>query len=394
MIKLESQHLNTLFDSLKRRGYRIAGPTRRDDSIVYDEINSADELPAGWTDEQAAASYRLKKRNDNACFGYTVGPFSWKKFLFPPKIKLFTAIKKGKSFEVNTDLAEAVPQYAFIGMRACDLHAIGIQDKVFGSQQYTDTTYRKRREKIFIAAVNCTQAGGTCFCASMSCGPKVSLPTPPLTSPLSPPLKGGEGEVVKGGLGGVDLAMTEVINGNEHFFIIEAGSEKGEDIMKEIPHINAVQSDIETAERLIQRASQQMGRSMDTKGIKEFLFENLENPHWDDIARRCLTCANCTMVCPTCFCTTVEDVTDLSGNNAERWRRWDSCFTVDFAKVHGGNFRSSAKARYRQWMTHKLASWIEQFGASGCVGCGRCITWCPVGIDITEEIKKIKEKSM
>ena len=96
------------------------------------------------------------------------------------------------------------------------------------------------------------------------------------------------------------------------------------------------------------------------------------------------------MVCPTCFCTTVEDGTDLAGESAERTRRWDSCFTIDFSYVHGGSVRLRSRSRYRQWMTHKLATWIDQFGSSGCVGCGRCITWCPVAIDITEEVAAIR----
>jgi Fe-S-cluster-containing hydrogenase component 2 len=133
-----------------------------------------------------------------------------------------------------------------------------------------------------------------------------------------------------------------------------------------------------------------MGRSMDTTDIKELLYRNYDHPRWRNVASRCLTCANCTMVCPTCFCTTVEDVTDLTGNQAERWRKWDSCFTVDFSYIHGGSVRASPESRYRQWMTHKLATWIDQFGTSGCVGCGRCITWCPVAIDITEEVRAIR----
>ena len=122
--------------------------------------------------------------------------------------------------------------------------------------------------------------------------------------------------------------------------------------------------------------------------MQELLQGNLEHPRWDDVAERCLTCGNCTMVCPTCFCTTVEDHSDLAGRRAERKRRWDSCFTMDFSYIHGGSVRDQARSRYRQWMTHKLASWIDQFGTSGCVGCGRCITWCPVGIDITEEVAR------
>ncbi len=144
-------------------------------------------------------------------------------------------------------------------------------------------------------------------------------------------------------------------------------------------------------DRVVAKVAQQMGRTMDTAGLKDLLCRNYEHPRWDEVAARCLACANCTMACPTCFCTTVEDVTDLTGTHAERWRKWDSCFSLDFSYIHGGSVRSSARARYRQWMTHKLATWMDQFGTSGCVGCGRCITWCPVAIDITEEVRAIRE---
>jgi Fe-S-cluster-containing hydrogenase component 2 len=135
----------------------------------------------------------------------------------------------------------------------------------------------------------------------------------------------------------------------------------------------------------------QVTKHLDTVDIKDLLYRNLEHPRWDEVAARCLSCANCTMVCPTCFCTTVEDTSDLAGRETTHQRRWDSCFTTDFSYISGGSIRQSGKARYRQWMTHKLASWIDQFGTSGCVGCGRCITWCPVSIDITEEASVIRE---
>jgi len=189
---------------------------------------------------------------------------------------------------------------------------------------------------------------------------------------------------------GFDLALTEVLDGNRHCFVVEAGTALGTELLQEIPHREASKDDIQLAEHIVTNTAEHMGRSMDTRGIKDLLYRNLEHPRWEDVAKRCLTCGNCTMVCPTCFCTTVEDVTDLTGEQAERWRKWDSCFTMDFSYIYGGSIRSSTKARYRQWMTHKLATWIDQFGTSGCVGCGRCITWCPVGIDITEEVGAIR----
>ena len=220
-------------------------------------------------------------------------------------------------------------------------------------------------ESVFFLAVNCGKAGGTCFCASMGTGPKAQS--------------------------GFDLALTEVLEGNRHFFVVEVGSEKGSEVLVDVPTKAASPGELESAAQLIAAAEGSMGRKMDNKGIKELLYANLEHPRWDNVARRCLTCSNCTMVCPTCFCTTTEDTTNLTGTEAERWRRWDSCFTLDFSYVYGGSVRATPRARYRQWMTHKLATWYDQFGSSGCVGCGRCITWCPVGIDITEEARAIRE---
>ncbi|MBO0725375.1 MAG: 4Fe-4S dicluster domain-containing protein, partial [Blastocatellia bacterium] len=249
--------------------------------------------------------------------------------------------------------------------RSCDLHAIAVQDLVFLDGPYVDPIYQARREQAFIIAVNCGQGSGVCFCVSMKTGPKASF--------------------------GFDLALTEVLEADRHYFVVEIGTERGAEILQASPHRAASESERGKAEEVVERTATQMGRSLDTNDIKELLYRNYEHPRWDDVTSRCLTCANCTMVCPTCFCTTVEDVTDLTGEHAERWRRWDSCFTVDFTYIHGGSVRATPRSRYRQWMTHKLATWIDQFGTSGCIGCGRCITWCPVGIDITEEARAIRE---
>ena len=361
---LEHEHFQQLFTALLSRGYEVVGPTVRDNAIVYDTLTSTADLPIGYTDEQDGGTYRLKKRGDEALFGYAVGPHSWKQFLHPPVIRLWQARSDGNSFRIDAENLEA-PKRAFLGVRSCELHAIAIQDKVFTGTRYTDPVYQARRGNVFIMAVNCGQAGGTCFCTSMQTGPKATA--------------------------GFDLALTEVLDANRHYFVFEIGSHLGAEILQDVPHRAASQDDIQLAEDIVARTAEHMGRSMDTTDIKDLLYRNLEHPRWNDVATRCLTCANCTMVCPTCFCTTVEDVTDLTGKQAERWRKWDSCYTMDFSYISGGSIRSSTKARYRQWMTHKLASWIDQFGTSGCVGCGRCITWCPVGIDITEEVRAIRQ---
>jgi sulfhydrogenase subunit beta (sulfur reductase) len=363
-VVVEFEHIQQLFEALTSKGYQVVGPTVRDNAIVYDTLTSVADLPVGYTDEQDGGTYRLKKRTDEAVFGYVVGPQSWKKFLYPPIVRLWQARREGNGFEVISESQEA-PKFAFIGVRSCELHAIAIQDRVFIRAEFTDPTYQSRRDNVCIVAVNCGQAGGTCFCTSMETGPKATA--------------------------GFDMALTEVLDANRHYFVVEVGTKLGAELLQAIPHREATKDDRQLAEDIVANTAKHMGRSMDTRGIKDLLYRNMEHPRWEDVATRCLTCSNCTMVCPTCFCTTVEDVTDLAGEHAERWRKWDSCFTMDFSYIYGGSIRSSTKSRYRQWMTHKLASWIDQFGTSGCVGCGRCITWCPVGIDITEEVRAIRE---
>ena len=358
--------LGDLITILRARGHRVVGPTMRDGTIVYDDLSSATELPAGWGDVQDGGIYRLRQRDDQARFGYAVGPHSWKQYLFPPRIRLWRANRdhSGKLVVEEDDPAEVAPQtLALIGVRSCELHAIEIQDHVFLGGRHVDRDYALRREGAFIVAVNCFEPGGTCFCASMDTGPRVG--------------------------GGYDLVLTELLEG-EHRLLVEAGSPRGAEILAELPQRAAQDSDLDAAEAMIAVAGQRMGRSLDTHDIRDLLSRNLEHPRWDEVASRCLTCGNCTLVCPTCFCSSVEDTTDLSIEQAERSRVWDSCFSVDYSHIHGGSIRPSSKARYRQWMTHKLGTWIDQFGSSGCVGCGRCITWCPVAIDITEEAAAIR----
>ena len=365
MMEIIDRHsLDLLLRTLASRGYQLVGPTLRDGAIIYDAIASTADLPAGWTDEQEGGVYRLKRRQDQALFGYAVGPHSWKKFLHPATRRLWQARRDETGFHVIDEPATSASPFAFIGVRACDLRAIQIQDRVFLEGAHIDASYEARRRDAFIVVLNCGQAGGTCFCVSMGTGPKAAA--------------------------GFDLALTEVIDAERHDFVVEAGSDRGAELLRDVPLRTASMTEVERAEQIVAATATQMGRTMDATNIKELLYRNFEHPRWDDVAARCLTCGNCTMVCPTCFCTTVEDVTDLTGDHAERWQKWDSCFTMDFSYMHGGTVRSSTKSRYRQWMTHKLATWWDQFGASGCVGCGRCITWCPVAIDITEEARAIR----
>jgi len=361
---MDAAALADLLDGLGRQGYTVVGPTVADGAIVYDELDSIDDLPRGWGDEQAPGHYRLARRDDDALFGYAVGPHSWKRYLLPPTHTVWSAERTDDGGVRILDDPTPVPRYAFLGVRSCELAAIAVQDRVFIQGPAVDTVYARRRDEVLLIAVNCGDPAGTCFCVSMGTGPRAT--------------------------GGFDLALTEVLDDDGHRFVVEVGTDAGRAALHAAVHRPATDDDQAAARDVTDRAAQRMGRVMDTTAIKELLYGNLEHPRWDDVASRCLACGNCTMACPTCFCTSVTDVTDLSGDHVERHRAWDSCFTLDFTWTAGAPVRATTVARYRQWMTHKLATWIDQFGTSGCVGCGRCITWCPVGIDITEEVAAIR----
>ncbi|MCA8998250.1 MAG: 4Fe-4S dicluster domain-containing protein [Planctomycetaceae bacterium] len=369
-VSIDKDQLQTLLECLQQVGYRTIGPQVRDGAVVYDDLASVNQLPVGQIDIQDGGHYRLEADESAGWFDYVVGPHSLKNFLFPARETIQQLTLQDGSWASTTPEVEG-PPLAVIGVRGCDLNALKIQDRVFLEGPYVDPHYQARRERLFVVAVNCRRAAATCFCHSMGAGPAVSP--------------------------GFDLALTEFTDR----FVVEVGTDRGGEAMKTVPATLCSVEDIQTAKDVPKQLEKQMHarkpedghpqpRELDTTGIKELLLGNLQHPRWDDVAERCLACANCTMVCPTCFCSTVGEVTDLTNENVLRERTWASCFTGDHSYTSGGVVRPSVKSQYRQWLTHKLASWIDQFDSSGCVGCGRCITWCPVGIDITEEVAAIR----
>ena len=352
--------LGALVEALAAEGYQVIGPAVQDGAIVLRELSSAAELPSGWGVRLEPGGYRLRRRDDTAAFGHAAGPQSWKRFLHPPRERLWSATRTAAGFEVAADEGEP-PRYAFLGVRPCDLRAIEIQDRVLGQP---GSRYAQRRAGAFVIAVNCTEPGETCFCTSMGTGPAADR--------------------------GYDLGLTELVDEAGHRFVVDVGSPRGAEILGRVPSEPAGEATVRGARSAVEAAAGRMGRQMEASGLRELMADSHGAARWDDVAARCLTCGNCTMACPTCFCTTVEDTTDLTGEHAERWETWDSCFDVDFSYLHGGSVRTSDRSRYRQWLTHKLGTWHDQFGSSGCVGCGRCIVWCPVGIDLTEEVKALR----
>ncbi|NUN97979.1 MAG: 4Fe-4S dicluster domain-containing protein [Candidatus Omnitrophica bacterium] len=364
MWTIQPRGLGDLLEALRNRGYRVVGPVVRDGAICYEDLGSIEDLALAWLDEQEPGNYRLTGSGNGDLFSYSPGAHTWKKFLHKPSVTLWRATKDQKGLHLKEE-PTAEGKVALFGARPCELAAIAIQDRVFLEGPFVDSFYAAARKEMFVVALNCSHPSKSCFCVSMKTGPRAAT--------------------------GFDLCLTEIHPNGEAELVVEVGSETGGLILADLQRREATEKDLEAVRKTLEEAEQRVERSLDTEGIQGLFDRSFESPQWDDVARRCLGCANCTMVCPTCFCTEMEDITDLTGDHAERWQRWDSCFHGQFTHVHGGPVRQSTRSRYRQWLTHKLASWEDQFGTTGCVGCGRCIAWCPAGIDLTAEVKAFRE---
>ena len=351
--------LGSLLDALHADGRTVIGPTVEDGAIVYAEIGSVADLPIGWRDEQAPGRYRLAHADDERAFGYAVGPTSWKRYTFPPRVPIGRARRDGDrtTFE---PIEPEPPALAFLGVRGCELAALRIQDRVLAEGPVTDPDYAARRRASIVIAVECTVAGATCFCTSMGTGPEIMSD-------------------------GADLVLTELGDG----FLVRAASPAGRELAARLPLVDAGEDRLGEGRAAVAAVREAIGDPVAIEGLPGRLMARLDDPRWAEVAERCLACANCTLVCPTCFCTSVAQTSDLDGFESVAERTWDSCFSGDFAKVAGGNFRARRQDRYRQWLTHKFSTWVDQFGSFGCVGCGRCITWCPVGIDVRDELMAI-----
>lgn len=364
---LPKDDFGSLVEVLKEDGYAVAAPVESNGVLALRPVEGVEEIARGFRDVQEPGRYRIGDSGDETWFNNVVGAESAKRFFFPAESDLFTARLEGDDFVLDKMAAEP-PKWALIGVRPCDLAAIRKQDRVFGIDEDSDkpfrceseTYYSHARANSFLVAVNCTTPGGNCFCDSWETGPEARE--------------------------GFDLVLTEV----GAVFLLEAGSDRGEAILARLPVRDADASERELADLKLTRAREHMGKRLETEGLPELMTRNVEHRIWDWFSKKCLGCGNCTLVCPTCFCSTVTDSTDLATGGATRTRRWESCFTYEFSYVTAGPGRSSSSARYRHWLTHKLSGWWEQFGSSGCVGCGRCMTWCPVGIDWIKEITQLQ----
>ena len=347
--------LQVLINELQALDYHCIGPQVRDAAIIYDSLSDCAQLPQGISEQQSPGHYALSKTNNKRYFAWANGPQAIKPYVFAPRENLWRSEQDDVGQLRFVDLTAEPEAVAIIGVRACDLAALYIQDKHFLHEEKKDPNYLARRQKLFLVAVNCTHAANTCFCVSTDDGPRASY--------------------------GYDIVLSELDDG----FLVHGRSDKGLEIIKQLATTPATAAQLQQASEEIERAAQQQTRQLPSNNLKTVLFDNLDHPRWEDVARRCLSCGNCTSVCPTCFCHAEDDAPALDGRSSDYYRQWDSCFSQGHSYIHGITIRATTAQRYRQWLTHKLGSWHDQYGRSGCVGCGRCITWCPVGIDITEE---------
>lgn len=350
--------LEDLLELLKADGYRLLGPRLREGAIVFDTLDSAADLARGLNDVQSPGAYRLVTNGDRY-FDWANGPQGLKPLTFASHEPLWECRRdESGRLEFAAILPEPHPT-AVIGVRGCDLAALELQDRHFLAPGRADTQYQARRNALFLVAVHCNRPAATCFCASTGDGPRA-----------------GEG---------FDIALQELEEG----FLVEAGSDRGSALLTRLRLAPASPEQLSEAEDLYQGAVARQRRGLPSRDLSEHLFANLEHPRWEEIAGRCLACGNCTSVCPTCFCNDLVTEPSLNGEATETVRQWDSCYTPGHSYFAGRALRKDIRTRYRQWLTHKLGGWHAQYGRSGCTGCGRCITWCPVGIDITEEATAI-----
>lgn len=353
--------IGQMIERLRADGRTVIAPTIVDGTLVPAEIETAADLPIGWTDEQGPGRYRVRATGTPEWFASSSPSDSWKRYLSPPETLLIRSKRVGDALSVDAAPIDA-PAYAFVGIRSCDLAAIEALDRVFLAPGAQDPTYAARRADVFVIAAACAKPGDLCFCASMGTGPT------PTT--------------------GFDVSVTEFCGDDRHEFLVTAASDRGRSLVEALGGRPATDADLGAAADQHDRAAAAMGRTLDAGALRERGVA-LDHPRWLDVGERCLACGNCTMVCPTCFCSRTTDRSDLTGDGAERWRVWDSCFGADFSSLHGTPVRAATADRYRQWLLHKLVTWHDQFDMSGCVGCGRCISACPVGIDLTVEIEEL-----
>jgi hypothetical protein len=289
------------------------------------------------------------------------------KIIYAPQQALVRFVKSDKGYKAEED-AGAITDRALLAVHPCDLHGLLVLERTFLGQM-KDAAYERVRSRATVVGLNCQNVGEKCFCASFGTGPFFGF-----WMQQGPPF-------------GCDAILTDL----GERFLVETFGEKGDMLFVKVKSSPPSLDDIGEKFKREAAAKERFRKTLNTRDLPALMRRNLYHPTWRITGEgKCLSCANCTNVCPTCFCYDTWDKAQLDLSVIERVRRWDSCQDERFAEVHGGNFRSTREARLRQFVCHKLSYWVEQYGCFGCVGCGRCMTWCPTGIDLTEIAAEIR----
>ncbi|MBS7611619.1 4Fe-4S dicluster domain-containing protein [Candidatus Bathyarchaeota archaeon] len=325
----ELNDLQRLLDEFTKHGYTVYGPIVKGKSWVFSKVSSIRELDLNYT--------------------RTILPP--KKLLHPVKNRIFD-FKLNDGFEVFESCN--VKNIVIFGIHPCDLRAIEKLDEFF-SQHPEDVCYEARRKRTLIVGLTCNAVDEKCFCNSLGTGPEAST--------------------------GFDILITQISDG---FFLVEVGSSKGLDILKTLDLAEAKPEHFEAKRKHIEHLKSSFTKTADFEGLATLAKDKLDHKIWVETAERCLSCGNCSMVCPVCYCFDLYDSLDLTLKEGVRIMELDSCQLLEYAEVAlGGNFRKERSQRLRHWLLCK-------FGAAGgstytsCIGCGRCIVYCPANIDLTE----------
>ncbi|HEU19513.1 MAG TPA: 4Fe-4S ferredoxin [Deltaproteobacteria bacterium] len=306
--------------------------------------------------------FKVLEKGEEPLLTYANTKNAPKNFFFPQTETMMGYMRTERGMELKGDNIADMGDAVLFGARPCDVRSFILLDYVFDQEKYKDPYYIDKREKTTIVSLACvTPPYSTCFCTSV----------------------GGHPMIVEG----ADVVLTDVGDN----YLAEFITPKGQTILAKLGDLpTADDATLAKKEELVKKAEGEIKSQVAGSAIKPWLDENFEHPFWDTIHKSCLACGTCTYLCPTCHCFDITD--EVKGDEGKRVRTWDSCmywlFTIE---TSGHNPRTSQKQRWRQRLLHKFRYFVDNFGAIACVGCGRCVMYCPVNIDIRKIVNDISK---
>jgi NAD-dependent dihydropyrimidine dehydrogenase PreA subunit len=337
-LKLNKKDFKPFLQSLMDE-YDLFAPVQLEKGVsVYKKIDRPDEVDLSASNPQKPA----------------------KEVFFPQSETMFRYEKAGKQHQV-TSTEEVERKRVILGARPCDIQAVLLIDQVFSGKEYTDVYYVNKRKATTIIGMGCDHPLSTCFCSSMKGGPFSRE--------------------------GSDLFLIDL----GEAYLVELLTEKGTAFQNNKFLKEANTKEINSAKEIEEKASKKTDDSLSVVGIEKRLDQMLENPFWERVQEKCIGCRVCTYLCPTCHCFDIAD--EVLTNKGQRVRNWDSCLSSLYSQeTSGHNPRPTNRERTQQRIMHKFNYFPKNFDRIACVGCGRCILYCPANFDIRQAIKEINAK--